>query len=167
LFPLLSLLVALLGLLGLQGCASIQETKQFKQSELTLATIGDTEWVLKAWTFDEPAPVNPEVTLIYRDGQFAGKSGCNRFFVSVKDREMAGDISVGLGGSTKMACPDSTMEVEDRFLDQLSRVKKFGFMVTKLALSYEKDGAWKVMLFESRKAQLAPKPYVDEVRKMP
>lgn len=144
--------------MGLQGCAIIQETKQFKQLELTLATIGDTEWVLKAWTFDEPAPINPEVTLIYRDGQFVGKSGCNRFFVSVKDREMAGDISVGLGGSTKMACPDSTMEVEDRFLDQLSRVKKFGFMDTRLALSYEKNGVWMVMLFEGRKAQLAPKP---------
>jgi heat shock protein HslJ len=157
-FPLLSSFVAILGLLGLQGCTSIQGTKQFKQTELTLATIGDTEWVLKAWTFDEPAPVNPEVTLIYRDGQFTGKSGCNRFFVSVKDREMAGDISVGLGGSTKMACPDSTMEVEDRFLDQLSRIKKFGFMDTRLALSFEKDGAWRVMLFEGRKTKPAGKP---------
>jgi heat shock protein HslJ len=57
-----------------------------------------------------------------------------------------------------MACPDSAMAVEDRFLDLLSRAKKFGFMDTRLALSYEKDGVWKVMLFESRKAQPTPKP---------
>jgi heat shock protein HslJ len=159
LFPLLTSLVAILGLvLGLQGCTSIQETNQFKPTRLSVKAIGDTEWVLKAWNFDEPAPINPEVTLIYRDGQFVGKSGCNRFFVSVKDREMAGDISVGLGGSTKMACPDSAMAVEDRFLDLLSRAKKFGFMDTRLALSYENDGVWKVMLFENRKAQPTPKP---------
>jgi heat shock protein HslJ len=158
LFPLLTSLVAALCIFGIQGCTGIQGTKQFKPTKLALATIGDTEWVLKAWNFDEPAPINPEVTLIYRDGQFVGKSGCNRFFVSVKDGEMAGDISVGLGGSTKMACPDSAMAVEDRFLDLLSRAKKFGFMDTRLALSYEKDGVWKVMLFESRKAQPTPKP---------
>jgi heat shock protein HslJ len=75
----------------------------------------------------------------------------------VKDGEMAGDISVGLGGSTKMACPDSAMAVEDRFLDLLGRAKKFGFMDTRLALSYEKDGVWRVMLFEGRKAQPAGK----------
>ena len=159
LFPLLTSFVAILGLfLGLLGCTSIQETKQFKPTKFTLTTIGETEWVLKAWNFDEPAPINPEVTLIYRDGQFVGKSGCNRFFVSVKDREMAGDISVGLGGSTKMACPDSAMAVEDRFLDLLSRAKKFGFMDNRLALSYEKNGVGKVMLFESRKTQPTPKP---------
>ena len=157
-FPLISSLVAALCISIIQGCTCIQETKQYKPTKLTLATIGETEWVLKAWGVDEPAPAYPEVTFIYRDGQFTGKSGCNRFFAAVKDGEMAGDISVGLAGSTKMACPDSAMAVEDRFLDLLSRVKKFGFMDTLLALSYEKDGVWKVMLFEGRKIQPARKP---------
>jgi hypothetical protein len=42
------------------------------------------------------------------------------------------------------------MAVETRFLNQLVRVKRFGFVVTRLALSWEKDGVWKTMLFDKR-----------------
>jgi heat shock protein HslJ len=144
--------------LGNQGCTGMEGIKQYQPTRLSLVAAGDTEWVLKAWDSGAPAPPNPEVTLIYRDGQFSGKSSCNRFFSTVKEGDIPGDISVGLAGSTKMACPDSAMAVEGRFLDLLSSVKKFSFMDTQLALSYEKDGVWGIMLFERRKAQPTGKP---------
>jgi heat shock protein HslJ len=49
-----------------------------------------------------------------------------------------------------MMCPPEQMAVEDRFLKQLAGVKKFGFMVGQLALSYETDGVWGSMLFDPR-----------------
>jgi heat shock protein HslJ len=45
------------------------------------------------------------------------------------------------------------MSVETRFLDQLVRAKKFGFLMTQLALSWEKDGVWKTMLLDKRRTR--------------
>ncbi|OPX36048.1 MAG: hypothetical protein B1H12_07960 [Desulfobacteraceae bacterium 4484_190.2] len=118
---------------------------------LTLATIGGTEWLLRSWDFDEPAPTEPEVTIIFQDGPFTGNCGCNSYFAPVKPGDMPGDVSVGQIGSTRKACPEQIMVIEARFLEQLRGVKKFGFMIRQLALSYENDGAWGVMLFDGRK----------------
>jgi heat shock protein HslJ len=117
---------------------------------LTLETIGNIEWVLRSWDLREPAPKQPAVTLLFKDGRFAGSSGCNNYFAPVKEGTMPGDVEVGPAGTTRKSCPDNEMAVERRFLDQLTRVKKFGFLVTQLALSWEKEGVWKTMLFDKR-----------------
>jgi heat shock protein HslJ len=121
-----------------------------KPERLTLETIGNTEWVLRSWDFKEPAPAQPVVNLFFKDGRFTGSSGCNNYFAPAKERTMPGDVAVGLAGTTRKSCPDKEISVERRFLDQLARVKKFGFLVTQLALSWEKEGVWKTMLFEKR-----------------
>ena len=121
-----------------------------KPGRLTLATLGGAEWVLRAWDIDEPAPEAPEVTLMFTDGRFVGSGGCNRYFAQAKEGDLPGELVVGPAGSTRMACPEPVMAVETRFLAQLGHVKKFSFLVTRLALSYEKDGIWKTMLFERR-----------------
>jgi heat shock protein HslJ len=121
-----------------------------KPKRLTLETIGNKQWFLSSWEWGEAAPSYPHVTLVYEDGRFTGKSGCNNYFAPVKMGEMPGDVSVGPAGSTKMACSESAMAIETRFFDQLAGVKKFGFMIKKLALSYEKNGNWELMLFEEK-----------------
>jgi heat shock protein HslJ len=125
------------------------------QETVTLATIAGTEWVLREWGRDESAPAKPEVTLLVTKGRFTGHSGCNRYFASVKEEREAGQITVGPVGGTRMACPEPVMAVEARFLEQLSRVKRFGFLGMRLALSYEQDGAWNTMVFEKREGQPA------------
>ena len=42
----------------------------------------------------------------------------------------------GSSGRDRMACPEPVMAVEARFLEQLGRVKRFGFLGMRLALSY-------------------------------
>ena len=121
-----------------------------KPERLTLETIGNTEWVLRSWDLKEPAPRQPIVTLIFKDGRFAGSSGCNNYFAPAKEGNIPGDIEIGPAGTTRKSCPDKEMAVERRFLDQLARVKKFGFLATQLALSWEKEGVWKTMLFDKR-----------------
>jgi len=129
---------------GLKEVALSTELERF-----SLETIGGTEWVLRAWAPDEPAPAEPEVTLTYKEGRFSGKSGCNNYFAAAEPGEMPGDVSVGPAGATRMACPEPLMEVESRFMQQLGAVRRIGFMATQLALSYEKDGVRGVMLFDT------------------
>jgi heat shock protein HslJ len=119
-------------------------------TRLSLETIGNTEWVLRSWEFKQPGPTHPGVTLVFEGGRFTGSSGCNNYFAPAKERTVPGDVEVGPAATTRKSCPDNEMAVETRFLDQLVRVKKFGFLVTQLALSWEKDGAWKTMLFDKR-----------------
>ena len=121
-----------------------------KPARLTLETIGNTEWILRSWDSKQPAPTRPAVTLIFKDGRFTGSSGCNNYFAPAKEGKIPGDVEVGAAGTTRKSCPDNEMSVERRFLEQLVRVRKFGFLVTQLALSWEKDGVWKTMLFDKR-----------------
>ena len=128
-----------------------------KPERLTLETIGNMEWVLRSWDLKAPAPKQPAVILIFKDGRFTGSSGCNNYFAPVKEGSIPGDVEVGPAGTTRKSCPDNEMSVERRFLDQLARVRKFSFLVTQLALSWEKEGVWKTMLFDKRQPQLRDK----------
>jgi heat shock protein HslJ len=124
-----------------------------KPGRLTLETIGNAEWILRSWDPKQPAPPHPTITLFFKEGRFTGSSGCNNYFAPAKEGKIPGDVEVGPAGTTRKSCPDKEMSVERRYLDQLVRVKKFGFMVTQLALSWEKEGVWKTMLFDKRQAR--------------
>jgi heat shock protein HslJ len=115
---------------------------------LSLETLAGSEWVLRRWGWDEPAPAEPEVTLSYADGRVAGSDGCNSYSASVTAGLSPGDISVGVVAGTRMACPEPAASVEQRFLSQLGRVMKYGFALGRLALTYRLDDEIGVMLFE-------------------
>jgi len=135
------------------GSAGLREAQTASQpGRLTLETIAGTEWVLRAWNMNDPTPAKPEVTLALKDGKFAGGAGCNRYFAAAKPGEMPGDVTVGPAGATRMMCPPQQMAVEDRFLKQLAGVRRFGFMVGQLALSYDTGGVPGLMLFDARQA---------------
>ncbi len=128
-----------------------------KPERLTLETIGNTEWVLRSWDLKAPAPAQPIITLILKDGRFTGSSGCNNYFAPVKQGNIPGDVEISPAGTTRKSCPEKEMSIERRFLDQLARVRKFSFQVTRLALSWEKEGVWKTMLFDKRQSRPANK----------
>jgi heat shock protein HslJ len=121
-----------------------------KPTRLSLRIIAATEWVLKKWGGNKPAQAEPEITIRYLDGQFTGSGGCNRYFAKASEGDIAGDISVGQIGSTRMSCDEQTMLLENRFFTQLGSAKKFGFMLGNLALTYQREGSQDVMLFEER-----------------
>jgi hypothetical protein len=64
-------------------------------SRFSLDTLAGTKSVLRGWDFDEAAPDEPEVTLNYEDGRFAGSSGCNRYSGSATAGDLPGDFSMG------------------------------------------------------------------------
>jgi heat shock protein HslJ len=114
--------------------------------------IAGGEWVLRAWDVGEPAPDEPAVTLAWHDGRLAGTSGCNRYTAAATAGESPGDLRVGPAAATRMACPELASSVEARYVAQLGRVRKLGFFLGRLALTYEKEGgALGTMLFDERK----------------
>jgi heat shock protein HslJ len=119
-----------------------------RPARLSLETLEGGEWILRAWSADEPAPAAPEVTLSFHAGQFVGFAGCNRYFAAAREGRVPGAVSIGPVGSTKMACPEPAMAVENRFLAQLGRVKRFGLLAGQLALLYDAGGTSSVMLFD-------------------
>ena len=126
------------------------ETSHGPGEPVSLKTLAGTEWVLRAWARGEPAPAEPEVTLVVEEGRLAGSNGCNRYFADAVEGDAPGAVAIGPTGSTKIFCPDPAGAVEARFMARLAGVTRFGFIVGQLALSYDLDGAHDVMLFDAR-----------------
>ena len=116
------------------------------QGKLSLALLNGSSWVLAAWQFQDPAPAEPAISLALEDDKVAGFAGCNRYFASVAETE-PGSITVGPVGATRMACPDSLMALEGRYLDLLGKVDKFSFMAGRLALSWRDGDVFGSLLF--------------------
>ncbi|HET9370764.1 MAG TPA: META domain-containing protein, partial [Vicinamibacterales bacterium] len=119
-------------------------------SRLSLDAIGGTTWVLRSWDLEETAPVAPEITLQYTDGRFSGVSGCNNYFAAVKPGRAPGDVTVSPPAGTRKACAEDQMAIEQRFLQLIGHVQKHGFMLGQLALTYQDEGRFGVMLFERK-----------------
>jgi heat shock protein HslJ len=118
---------------------------------LSLQTLAETEWVLRAWDLDEPAPAGIEVTLTYQQGAFAGRSGCNRYTAAAAAGDVSGTVMVSPAAGTLRACPEPQSAVEARFLKQLGGVRTFGFLLGRLAVSCEREGGGRgTMLFDTR-----------------
>jgi heat shock protein HslJ len=113
-----------------------------------LETLGETEWLLRSWDGEDPAPGEPPVTLTYTEGRFAGRSGCNSYSGPVETGELPGSIVIGPILSTRMACAELHMQVESRYLKNLQAVTKFAVTDGDLTLTYQDEAdASRVMLF--------------------
>jgi heat shock protein HslJ len=133
---------------GLIPLAATGET-----GRLSVETIAETKWVLRWWDLEEEAPIEPEVTLFFKDGRLGGTSGCNTYFAAANIGDQPGEVSMGPAGGTMMMCSEEDMAVEQRFLVQMGGVTRFGFLTGMLALSFEFDGEHGVMLFEEREGE--------------
>jgi heat shock protein HslJ len=124
------------------------ETERF-----SVETIGGVEWVLSRWGHDEPVEDVVRITLSYADGKFSGSTSCNRYFagVSVGD-EIAGSISVGAMGSTRMACADERFAIaESRFLKALEQVGRITFLAGELVLNWGQGSDFGALYFKRNK----------------
>lgn len=122
-----------------------------RTDRFSLDAIGGVVWVLGAWDCDEPAPGDPEISMEYENGRFAGSAGCNRYFVTVEAGDNPGDLRLGPSGSTRMMCPEAIMLIEQRFLKQLNGAKKVAFLAGQLSVSFEMEGRPGSMRFDRKK----------------
>jgi len=113
-------------------------------------TIGDGEWVLRAWSRDEPAPGTPEVTLQHRLGRLGGSAGCNRYSASVVAGASPGDVTIGPAAATRRACAEPAASLEQRYLAALAAVQRIGFLAGQLALTAVAEDRPTTLLFDER-----------------
>jgi heat shock protein HslJ len=115
---------------------------------LSLNTIEGTRWRLRAFNDSTATPDAPEVTLSYSGGRFSGKAGCNTYSAAVRVKHAPGEIGVAPSVATRMACADSVMRLESRFLSLLSKADRFGFAATDLLLEYPSGDLKERLYFE-------------------
>jgi heat shock protein HslJ len=120
---------------------ALKQTKSEVLGTLTVGTLAANEWQLVSMDGQPlPAGVKPPVIHVERDG-IRGFAGCNRFTASVKETA-PGEIEIGKGTSTTMACPPAESELEQKFLAGLDKVTGYTFLAGQLALTWSgKDGS--------------------------
>ena len=126
----------------------LSENETEMTGTLSLAVLEATKWTLTQMDRQAPVIQGAEITLAFGNGRVSGKSACNRYSAAIESEEGAGEIRLGPSMSTRMACPESLMRVERRYLDRLSHVTRFSFDAGRLTLSgQDQDSNPFTMLF--------------------
>jgi heat shock protein HslJ len=125
---------------------------------LSLADLAGVEWVLTHFGREEPAPPEPAITLVFDGERIAGSSGCNRYFSGVEAGKAPGELQIAPVGSTRMACAEDQMALEDRYLKGLGRVVRFALATGKLVLTWSHEDATGSMLFAPRQPGASDRP---------
>ena len=116
---------------------------------IAVADLAGVTWILAEINFAEPVPAQPAITLRIDQNQIAGSAGCNNYFAPYSSAG-PGKIKVAASGSTRKACSAPIMDLEARYLKALEEVSAYSFLAGRLALTYQRDGNFATLLFESR-----------------
>jgi len=113
---------------------------------LAITLLAANEWTLVEIDGQPlPAGVEPPLVLFER-GTVRGFAGCNRFNAAVKETK-PGEIEIGVAAGTRKACPPPAMELEDRFLGELGKVRGYTFLAGQLALTWQDGDRIGTLLF--------------------
>lgn len=114
---------------------------------VSLSDIEGIRWILESFASDDPYHGNPPVTLMFGDGKVSGSAGCNRYFTDITEVD-PGVIKLGMTGSTRMACGDEAMLIEERYLTAVSGASGYSFLAGKLALTCRVEDRIVTMIFK-------------------
>jgi heat shock protein HslJ len=114
------------------------------------AILEGREWVLASFDEDDPAPAEPEVTLVFEGGKLGGSNGCNRYNAGFETGEQPTQINVGPAMATRRACEPEAMELEQRFDRALAGVDSWSLSFNRLTLLYQDGEEWRRMSFVGR-----------------
>ncbi len=117
---------------------------------VSLESLAGQEWVLRRLSSEESAPAEPEITLMYQDGQISGSSGCNGYQGSAAAGDVATSLEIGPLARTAMACPPEVMDLEQQYLAALEEATDWSLEYGRLGIAYQRDGVWDQLDFEAR-----------------
>jgi heat shock protein HslJ len=125
---------------------ALKQVKSEVLGTLTMGTLAANEWQLLRMDGQAlPEGVRPPV-LHFELKDVRGFAGCNRFTAPVKETA-PGEIDIGPGAATKMACPPAEMELEAKFLARLDKVTRYSFLAGQLALTWQDGDGGGLLLF--------------------
>lgn len=107
--------------------------------------LAGSSWRLTAWTCADYDPANYTVTASFTETDIHGTSAVNHYSGAYAATN-AGELTIGPLASTLMAGPEDAMEVEQRYVDLLSRVRAFRMDATSLML--QDDTGQTLLVFE-------------------
>jgi heat shock protein HslJ len=111
--------------------------------------LNGTSWRLLELNYEEPALADSEVTISFQGNQISGSGGCNNYSSSFSlSEDNPWLMTVEPIVSTKVACPDPILNLENAYFMILESVSLWGYDHGKLALAYVDDqGNYSRMLF--------------------
>ena len=121
---------------------------------LSLDSVEGPEWVLSELGWGKPVPDTAEITISFDDNKVTGSGGCNRYFAAVAG-DTPGQLAFAGMGTTRMACPESTMGLERHYLKTLSGASRYSFLGGRLVLSCDTDDGPIALIYEQRDSAMA------------
>lgn len=110
-----NLIFAGLMMASLTACSTLAVNKS--KVGTTQASINNTQWTLA----EEVKGKTP--TLVIENGKVSGNAGCNNYFGELFLNPAAGTVDVSRIGSTKMACPNLSEEMN--YIKMLDEANKY------------------------------------------
>ncbi len=114
---------------------------------LSLDDLRGPEWVLVAIGRDEPVARDPQIRIHFIGDRVEGSGGCNSYFGTVTS-EAPGKLGFSAMGTTMMACPESVMDLERRYLRTLAGGASYSFTAGRLVIGCETDDGSVPLIFE-------------------
>lgn len=91
------------------------------------STLEGTLWVLQTYVDADGnnAEVLPDtkITVEFEDGKLAGNASCNQYFGAYQ--QQGNELTIAVGGTTMMACPEAIMAQEQAYLAVLNSAASF------------------------------------------
>jgi heat shock protein HslJ len=114
---------------------------------LSIAQLIGTTWRLAEFRTGVPADDDVTTTAAFEDGRMTGLAGCNRYVATLTPSE-GNALELGPVVATRMACEEPAMSAETRYLRALEHVNQYGFVLGRLALTYQDGDDLGTLLFD-------------------
>lgn len=115
---------------------ALRELATWTRDRLTLQELAGTRWRLTRLDAATPVPAASAVELRLEGARISGSTGCNAFHAEVLGGERDA-LELGPLATTRRACPEPAMRLEQRVLEALDRANRFGFFFGRLELQYD------------------------------
>jgi heat shock protein HslJ len=134
---------------GLEGEALVEVESRTTGRLSPGEDLAGVEWLLVEQN-GKPVAADPEQTLVVDGTRVRGQGGCNSYFGALREGATPGELAIGPIGATRMACEESVMDQETRYLAALEHAAKFGFVAGRLALTSRQGDRLETLIFRAR-----------------
>ena len=104
------------------------------------ADLAGTRWLLRAFDFDDKAPIEPAVSLQLEEGKVTGSTGCNQYTATFAPGEHPGQVRVTDVTTSNRTCAGPASDLEKKYLAALRGVRGWGFYLGQLAVTWQDAG---------------------------
>lgn len=134
---------------------SMTEIPAEDQGRMALADLSG-EWRLVTFGSEQTLPPDVQITARFENGTIAGSAACNRYTGSVREGDMPGQLALsGPLAMTRMMCPPSLMDWEQRYAAALEGLVQYAFVAGRLVLSWRGDDDAGTLIFARSQGQAA------------